>query len=105
MTQCKMWEKPFDDPTYTRVADMTPGNWASRLVNKCGVKRRQECFTTDRQLKPEEKQTSWKSVAQTFIRTAYNRFELLNLQKFHILIYHHVFVFLLMLESQAQLSF
>ena len=31
MTQCKMRDKPFDDPTHDRCADTTSGNWVSRL--------------------------------------------------------------------------
>ena len=40
MTHCKMREELFDVVTKNRVADMASGDWASRMVNECEVKRR-----------------------------------------------------------------
>ena len=57
---------------------MTSGNWASQLVNECEVKRRKEWPTTDQKLKSKQIQSPWKTVAQTFIRTANTHFELLK---------------------------
>ena len=34
-----MGDETFDDPTLSRPAIMTSGNWASELVNECEAKK------------------------------------------------------------------
>ena len=58
MTICKIRDKPFDVLTKNRVADMTSGNWASRLVDEREIEIREVRLTIDLELRKKEQNFS-----------------------------------------------
>ena len=64
--QCRMRDKPFHVLTCIKAADLTLRNRASQLFDEYEVKWKEAWPTTDLNLKSEEQNSPYKTVAQVY---------------------------------------